>query len=73
MQDPVYVAAQNLSLVASRLPRNRPIVPKKQRDCSKLTSLAKKYEKQRFRVDAFWQKPYRPARHSTAPHQFAKT
>jgi hypothetical protein len=41
-------------------------LPKNQRDCGKTTPLAKKYEKQRFRVDAFWQKPYRPARHSTA-------
>jgi hypothetical protein len=32
----------------------------------------KKSEKKRFRVDAFWQKPYRPARQSTASTPFAE-
>jgi hypothetical protein len=32
----------------------------------------KKSEKKRLRVDAFWQKPYRPARQSTASTPFAE-
>jgi hypothetical protein len=60
----------SVGFLALENPRNRPFLPENSHDYREKADREKKPEKRRFRVDAFGQKVYFPARHSAASLQF---